>query len=205
MGKLNYNESGFSAVETILILVIVVLLGAVGYLVYRNNHKPTVANVTTAKSSTSSSAKPNTSPATPQGNYVNVIQDNSTVTQVTPSKIAMTTDQAKILQAMHETCKDSSSANVTVNHAVFDGSDNFRQSGNYAAINAGKCNTPVTTLDQLGGSGAMNFLHKNSKGAWVYDFGGQQAPLCSDVDGLGYPTIVLPTCVTADGSTRAPN
>lgn len=198
------NQKGFSAAESILVLVIVILLGVVGYLVYKNNHKTTTATVAT-KSSTTSSTKSNASPVTPQGNYVNVIQDDSTVTQVTPSKISTTTDEAKILQAMHETCKDSASANVTVNHAVFDGSDNFKQSGNYAAINASKCNTPVTSLDQLGGSAGMNFLHKNSKGTWVYDFGGQQAPLCSDVDGLGYPSTVLPACVNADGSTRAPN
>jgi hypothetical protein len=199
MGKLKTDEKGFGAVEAILIVIIIVLIGAVGYLVYKNNHKTVVTKVVTVtKAIDSSTSSP------PQGNYVNVIQDDSSVTQVAPDKIAKTTDEAKILQVMHETCKDSSSSNVTVNHAAFDGSTNFKQSGNYASINAGKCDKPVTTLDQLGGSGALNFLHKNSQETWVYDFGGQQAPLCSDVDGLGYPTSVLPTCVNADGSTRAP-
>lgn len=40
MIKLNKNEDGFSAVEFILIVIIICLVGAVAYLVYRNHHQP---------------------------------------------------------------------------------------------------------------------------------------------------------------------
>jgi Tfp pilus assembly protein PilV len=33
------NQRGFSAVESLLVLTIVILIGAVGYMVYKNHHK----------------------------------------------------------------------------------------------------------------------------------------------------------------------
>jgi Flp pilus assembly pilin Flp len=65
MGRLHKDEKGFGAVEVILVLVIVGLIGAVGFMVYRSHHKTPVSSVatsTTAKKTTS--AKANT-PATP--------------------------------------------------------------------------------------------------------------------------------------------
>lgn len=48
MGKLQKNESGFSAVEIVLVIVIVALVGTVGWLVYKNHHKTTTAALTTS-------------------------------------------------------------------------------------------------------------------------------------------------------------
>jgi Tfp pilus assembly protein PilE len=48
MCKVRKNEAGFSPVEIVMVLVIVALLGAVGFLVYKNQHKTTTASVTTA-------------------------------------------------------------------------------------------------------------------------------------------------------------
>lgn len=55
MGKIKDSQQGFSAVESVLVVVIVVLIGAVGWLVYKNYHKATAAS----SSSTSSSTKAN--------------------------------------------------------------------------------------------------------------------------------------------------
>ena len=41
MSKLTKNEKGFSAIELIMIVVIVVLIGGLGYIVYKNKHQPT--------------------------------------------------------------------------------------------------------------------------------------------------------------------
>lgn len=59
MSKLQKNESGFSAVEVVLVLVIVALIGTVGWLVYKNHHKTTTAAITTT-----SATKPTTSTTT---------------------------------------------------------------------------------------------------------------------------------------------
>ena len=47
MGKLHNNEKGFGAVEGLLIIAVVVLIGVVGYMVYKNQHKTKTASVTT--------------------------------------------------------------------------------------------------------------------------------------------------------------
>ncbi len=39
MNKINKNQKGFGTVESILVVIIVVLIGAVGFLVYKNHHK----------------------------------------------------------------------------------------------------------------------------------------------------------------------
>jgi len=66
MKKIN-DESGFSAVELILVIAVIALLGVVGWLVYRDNHKTTVTtatkNTTTATSNANKSkAKTATTP-----------------------------------------------------------------------------------------------------------------------------------------------
>ena len=62
MKKIN-NESGFSAVELILVIAVIALLGVVGWLVYKNNHKTAIStalangtSVTTKTKTTSTSA-----------------------------------------------------------------------------------------------------------------------------------------------------
>jgi hypothetical protein len=59
VGKLQKNESGFSVVEVVLVVVILALIGTVGWLVYKNHHKTTTAAITTT-----STTKPVTSTKT---------------------------------------------------------------------------------------------------------------------------------------------
>lgn len=54
MSKLSKNEQGFSIVELIMVIVIVILIGTVGYFVYKN-HQPTKA-VTLTKTVTKTPA-----------------------------------------------------------------------------------------------------------------------------------------------------
>jgi len=64
MSKLHKNNKGFSAVEGLLIVVIVALVGVVGYMVYKNHHKITT-NTVVAPLIT---ANPTTEQATPAAN-----------------------------------------------------------------------------------------------------------------------------------------
>ena len=52
MGKLQNNEKGFGAVEGILVLVIVVIIGAVGWFVWHNHNKTTPASTTSPVATT---------------------------------------------------------------------------------------------------------------------------------------------------------
>ena len=56
MKQLKKNEHGFSAVELVLVLVIVALIGIVGWMVYKNHNKSTPA--TTVSETTSTTTNP---------------------------------------------------------------------------------------------------------------------------------------------------
>jgi hypothetical protein len=60
MRKLKDNQKGFSAIEFIMVFVIIVLIGAVGYFVYKNHHEPvkvvTVTKTVAAPAKTTNSA-----------------------------------------------------------------------------------------------------------------------------------------------------
>src|SRR5215472_14324706 len=76
MRKLYKNEAGFSTVEALLILVVLVVIGAAGWFVYKDHHKTVTADkVNTsssskqAASSTSTSNTMSTQPANPYTNW----------------------------------------------------------------------------------------------------------------------------------------
>jgi hypothetical protein len=60
VAKLHKGQEGFSAVETILVLVMVVLIGVVGLMVYKNQNKDssTDKSTTSSKSETRAESKP---------------------------------------------------------------------------------------------------------------------------------------------------
>jgi Tfp pilus assembly protein PilE len=70
MGKLQRDENGFSAVEVVLVLVIVALIGVVGWLVYKD-HRKTVAtnNVATTTSTKATTTPKTTTPTNPYANW----------------------------------------------------------------------------------------------------------------------------------------
>ena len=205
MNKLSKNQKGFTAIEAVLIVVILVLIGVVGWLVYKNQHKTTAVKIATT-SSNKPAATTHKSAVTPMVPFINVIQSDNSVIQEVPNKIAKTGDEVDILTALHNTCTNKSAANITVNTIVFNGNSNFTQEGNYAVINAGLCDPPGSTIAAIGSNGADNYLHKNSSGSWIYDASSTGMPVsCSKVDGLDYPSLILSTCYDSSTSaTRAP-
>lgn len=63
MGKLQKNQQGFGLVEALLVLVIVILIGVVGWMVYKNHNKTTSNNTTASNSSTNTSSQTKTTQA----------------------------------------------------------------------------------------------------------------------------------------------
>lgn len=61
MGKLKYDQKGFTAVEGLLIVLILVVIGAVGYMVYHNDHKAkTISTTNTSTTKPTTTAKTTT-------------------------------------------------------------------------------------------------------------------------------------------------
>lgn len=65
MGKLQNNEQGFSAVEIVLVVIIVALIGTVGWLVYENHHKTNTVS-TTNTSTNKPTSTPTPTKSTPK-------------------------------------------------------------------------------------------------------------------------------------------
>lgn len=194
------KSAGFSTLELILVVVIVGLIGAVGYMVYSNKQDDKPVSVA-KKTSNSQTTKPKAVASTP---FVNVIQQDETVTQSTPEKVGKTADQVAILTTLHDSCTGNDTY-VTVNTVTFEDGSNYIQDGKYASINATACSKIAKSLNDLEGSGARYYLHKNNSGKWLIDSAGQMGPLCSKVDGLGYPTSLISTCNDdTNDSTRPP-
>ena len=66
MGKIRKNQEGFSVVEVVLVLVVVALIGVVGFMVYKNQHKTTnnsTTNATTLTTPPKTTTPPVTTPA----------------------------------------------------------------------------------------------------------------------------------------------
>jgi|GEM_PF-2482381 hypothetical protein len=89
MKKLRSNETGFSAIELVLVIVIVVLIGISGWLVYKNHHKSTLASTvsstSTSKTSTktTTTTKPDTTAPTVTNPYVGWATCNDTSDNIT--------------------------------------------------------------------------------------------------------------------------
>ncbi|NBW29047.1 hypothetical protein EBR37_01535 [bacterium] len=181
MGGLKINKNGFSTVELILVLIVVGLIGLSAWLVYSKNNQ----SVSKVKYS----------------EFVNSIQSDGKVVQVSPDKIASSQDQIKVLQALHDSCSGSDKY-VTVSKNVFNDAHGYIQAGDkFVEINANTCNSKLTSPED---GASANYLHKNNNGNWVLDAQSQQSPECSKVDYLGYPSVIIPTCY--DGTTsRAPS
>jgi uncharacterized protein (UPF0333 family) len=72
MKKIKNNQMGFSAVEVLMLVVIVALLGTVGYLFYKNHNKTTPAATTTNTGAPATQTTPatTTTPTVDTTNYL---------------------------------------------------------------------------------------------------------------------------------------
>lgn len=179
------RNDGFAAQALFLAVVVLALIGLTGYTVVKRNHADTKVshNSVASKDNSDSSPSPDA--------FINVIQaEGSIVTQQSPKQLAKTADQEAILTSLHQGCSGTDTY-VTVNQVVFDGNDNFKQDGNYAVINASRCEPIAHNLEELGGSGSAIYLHKTADNSWKVDLSTQMAPPCSDVSSLGYPKDIM--------------
>lgn len=191
------SNFGFSVVELLIVMVLIGVVCGVGYYVLQGKQSKNDSKAGTANNSTEDKSATISTSQNP--NFVNVIQENNTVSQVTPEKIAKTPDQVSILTALYLSCAGEPSTQVTVNYVVFNGDTNFKQSAEHAVINAGVCGPKGSTLDEVGGSSANSYLHKNFAGFWVLDDSSQDAPNCAKIDRLAYPATIVDSC--NDGAT----
>lgn len=191
MKQITKNQSGFGAVEVVLIVVIVALIGSVGWLVYKNHHKNAAASTTS-----SISTKPTTStkPATPQ---ISSASTNKVVKYATWSSTPNDIQQA-VLVAWNEVSpgyktQPISSCNTdTPSQSVTASTPIYTENNSFVVTGAG-CD-----------GGSMNLIVKVN-GEWQ-DIAHTQTDFnCSDLTKYNVPTdlIVAAMQITAtDGHVQ---
>lgn len=202
MFKSKANNRGFALVEGLLILIIVLLVGFIGYYVYNsqkeadNTQKEAVSTVQTAKTK-SAEAKPLL------GSGESAIYDLS--------ELATTAEQQQIVAAVKVKCVSDTQATdkaVKTTDVVVLGPKNtfadtqsYAVSADYARIAAACQTKPVQQED----GSAVFVLHKSSS-KWALLYSGQQIPGCAQVDGKNISSKIVADCY--DDTTlqnRAPN
>lgn len=206
------TQKGFAAVGVILVVAALVAVGGVGYYVYRDNHKPkadksapqTASVTSNATTGTKASGKPAAKSVKPAN--IEVIQADGSIKIEPANEIAKTSDELDILNDLAKTCTQAPYSYLIVNYQVFTpGQKLFLQDGNYAEMDT-SCAERATSADQLVGSGKAYYIRKQGS-SWVVDAETQMgAPVCSKVDGKGYPTSIAPKCyqVGANSSVLRP-
>jgi Tfp pilus assembly protein PilE len=198
MGKLNKDNKGFGGVELLIVIVVVVALGLAGWFVYR--HYNTSTSPATTKATVSTDKLSNIA-------FVQLNQDNNTVTQVTPSKLAKNTDQLRVLEALYSYCIGQTSGTysgtyIDVSPTVFTTGNDYKQSGNFAMINANICEQKLTIPTP---GGAAIYLSKTNTGTWQYDFETQIIPDCTTVNKYSFTKQLISQCMQVNTSTLITN
>ncbi len=171
MGKLRNNESGFGVVEIILVLVIVALIGAVGYLVYKNHSKTVVTPVaatTTTKPATTSPAKTATlSTATPVAN-ANLIKLSELGVEITvPDSIKDLTYKVFTYTGTSAALHDDSGKPLATTQANMSTSSLLADN-----TSCTPASSPLGILFKVDGTYPTNPTSDNAGGKLVKQFGG---------------------------------
>lgn len=119
MLKIRKNQKGFSTVEPILIIVIIALIGVVGWLVYKNHHKTTTVSTTnTSSSKPVTSTKLSTQPTNPYAGWQSFCSSYGDLCLKYPTSwtLKTTTEAVSTTQNTEEANITSPSGNVTVQY-----------------------------------------------------------------------------------------
>lgn len=71
MNKIQKDELGFSAIEFVMLLIIIILIGTVGYFVYKN-HNQTVKDVSLTKTVKSTTTNPTTTSSSTETSLIKI-------------------------------------------------------------------------------------------------------------------------------------
>jgi hypothetical protein len=115
MGKIRKNETGFSAVEIVLVLVIVGLIGVVGYMVYKNQHKTTAPVATTISTKPASTTPAKTAPADPYAGWKQYCDTDHKTCFKYPADWAQNEDKVALSDTVNNVGSTVASPNKTVN------------------------------------------------------------------------------------------
>jgi hypothetical protein len=199
--KLHKQQKGFSAIEALLITLVVAIVGGTGYYVWHANHNSDNTYSSATKSATSSPEKK--AVAKP-------LYSSGEIALYNLADLANTSDEKGVVQAMKVKCDQLFAASpdpVPANKVVvvgikttFSDSSVYASSGGFARMSTRCASTPVQPED-----GGGLFVFRKVGGTWQYLFGGQAGASCSDVDHLHVPSVIVNECYDDNtNQTREP-
>lgn len=198
---MNKNQKGFSVVEGLLIIVIAGLVAGVGWYVWQaRKDNTTTANTQTPSPTSNNSADTNTQDPVP-------LEGSQDLYDI--SELATTQDQKDISVSILAYCiglnwegVNTANGRVAAVKDVFDSPNLYKATSTNASVSAG-CYSVALTKDKQP-TGRKYLLHKDSSTKqWKVDSAGQMSPSCTQVDGLGYTTEIVPEC-SDNTTTRTP-
>lgn len=171
---MNKTQKGFAVLESLLILVIIAIIGGIGWYAVHTKHQ--TDKILSQADKISQTTPVNKTPSS------------------TPAAKSPSSDAELIATAIADKCLESyPNINKTNLEKIlldnFSGSDStLVLHGNYARAGS-TCDD--TNNGQGGGFGSW-LMKENSN--WKVAFNGQQPPDCSSVDGQGWPSDILSQC-----------
>lgn len=181
------NKSGFSTIEGLLILVIVTIIGFVGWYVWHSNKEADTLTATTSASSTKQQAKPN----------------HSEATQETKNSLGLTqSDKNAIVATILQDCQTNSPGTsfTVVTEPNLDKADQTVVKGNFVVSNQYCYFDGLSESEQYSGS---NYLLQKTKSGWVVLGKYQMAPACTSLDNKGIPSGLI-ECTDENNQPRSP-
>ncbi len=172
MLKLKNNDDGFSAVELVMVIVIVGLIGVVGWMVYKNHHKAApVAAVTVTKTVTKPAT---TTPTATVNGVVTYSSWSSTPTDIQKAVLVAWDNSAPgyVTSPTSDCNQNSPSQGVTVDKPI------FTENGTFVIARAG-CD-----------GGSVNLVVKLN-GTWKYISRTQFLLSCDDLTNNKVPTDLV--------------
>lgn len=184
------NQKGFSAIEGLLILVIIGIVGGtIFYVVKANKNVSTGSDGTTiAKQEPKKEKQKPEQPKLPElvdyGEQGVVLQKKSDV----------------------EKLKDSSELFKTFIGGYLEDEPKYENGCEYALrITVEKIYKDEFAEGGIGACGGARYVWKKENNQWTQAYAGQQAPLCSEVEKHGVPNVIEPECYKEGKLVKNPN
>ena len=183
--NLKKNENGFSLVEILIVIAVVIVIGTAGFLAYKHSHKSTVATKSDSASKVVSVTKiPASKSANPSGSattQTNSSQSNNNLTTGPDPKKSLTDASGGYLVISEWGVKIPETDGLTFDY--YPVADTGTGSNTYASLSSTQLDQsdPNCLSNSQTGGGSGGVLQRYAPSQQVYDEGGDSTGQASQV------------------------
>lgn len=185
MNKLKQNQKGFSLVEILLVILIIVMVTGIGIYVWQQNKKQTPVNSTTTSNS---DPKKNDETSRDSAQTTNAKPVKELIDYGTEVEIQKKSDVSKLTDAS-DTFKNFIASYVE------DEVNTSAECGNPLRITVSKVVKDEFAVGGIGQCGGAAYIWKKSGGVWAKVWAGQDIIVCDDVKKYMIPSAISEECL----------